>query len=133
MMVPTKTPVILVAEDEPDVAELLRFRLRQHGYSVAVAPDGLAALNAAFETQPDLLVLDLMLPKLHGLEVCRLLKSSPVTRHIPILSLSAMNAPADKLRGFGRGADDYLGKPFEVAELLARMDSLLQRTHAPQH
>jgi DNA-binding response OmpR family regulator len=128
-----KTPLILVAEDEADAAELLRFRLRRHGYQAAVAGDGLAALNVAFETRPDLLILDLMMPKLHGLEVCRLLKSSPVTQHIPILILSALSAPADKLNGFGRGADDYLTKPFEFAELLARVESLLHRSHAHHH
>jgi DNA-binding response OmpR family regulator len=126
-------PLVLVAEDEVDVAELLRFRLRGSGYLTAVANDGLAALNAAFESRPDLVILDLMMSKLHGLEVCRLLKSSPVTRHIPILILSALSAPADKLTGFGRGADDYLTKPFEVAELLARVDSLLHRNHAHHH
>lgn len=132
-MTGTHQPLILVVEDEADVAELLRFRLRGHGYLTAIANDGLAALNVAFETQPDLVILDLMLPKLHGLEVCRLLKSSPVTRRIPILILSALGAPADKLTGFGRGADDYLTKPFAIAELLARVDSLLNRSHAHHH
>jgi DNA-binding response OmpR family regulator len=94
-----------------------------------VATDGLMALNVTFEMHPDLVILDLMMPKLHGLEVCRLLKSSPTTRHIPILILSALSAPSDKLTGFGRGADDYLSKPFEMNELLARVQALLQRCH----
>ena len=119
--------LILVAEDEPDAAELVRFRLRRKGYMATVATDGLMALNVTFEMRPDLVILDLMMPKLHGLEVCRLLKSSPTTRHIPILILSALSAPHDKLTGFGRGADDYMTKPFEIGELLARVDKLLQR------
>jgi len=127
MMDNNKSHLVLVAEDEADMAELLRFQLRQHGYQTAVAPDGLAALNVAFELQPNLIILDLMMPKLHGLEVCRMLKASPITRHIPVLILSALATPADKLKGFGRGADDYLTKPFDVRELVARVKTLLER------
>ena len=81
---------ILIAEDEPDTANLLQFHLQRRGYQTTVASDGLNALNLSFERHPDLVILDLMLPKLHGFEVCRMLKTSPSTRHIPVFMLTAM-------------------------------------------
>jgi DNA-binding response OmpR family regulator len=122
-----KRPVIVIAEDEPDSASLLACRLQRAGAETVMAPDGLAALNEVFERKPDLLILDLMMPGMHGLEVCRLLKTSPVTRHIPVLLLTALASPEDRLRGFGRGADDYVTKPFEMSELVARVFALLRR------
>jgi len=119
--------LIVIAEDEPDAAKLLEFRLRRSGFRTIVAADGLTALNEVFEHKPDLLILDLMLPQMHGFEVCRLLKTSPVTHRIPILVLSALATTEDKLRGFGRGADDYMTKPFEMSELVARVYALLRR------
>jgi len=123
--------LIVIAEDEPDAARLLEFRLQRGGFRTIVASDGLTALNEVFEHRPDLLILDLMLPQMHGFEVCRLLKTSPVTHRIPILVLSALATPEDKLRGFGRGADDYMTKPFEMSELVARVYALLRRGTAP--
>ena len=123
---------ILVAEDEMDAAQLLIFHLQRRGYAVHHAADGRTALNEIFEYRPDLLILDLMLPELHGYEVCRLVKSAPRVRAIPILMLTAMGAIEDKLRGFKLGADDYLTKPYEMKELLARVEVLLRRaTPAP--
>jgi DNA-binding response OmpR family regulator len=119
--------LILIAEDEPDAARLLEFHLRRKGYRTAVAADGLAALNETFDRKPALLLLDLMMPKLHGLQVCRMLKTSPLTRHIPVLMVTALGAPEDKLKGFGQGADDYVTKPYEMTELLARVQALLAR------
>jgi len=119
--------LILIAEDEPDAAALLEFHLRRHGYRTIVADDGLAAMNEAFAHKPDLLLLDLLMPKLHGLQVCRMLKTSPTTRYIPVIILTALGTPEDKLKGFGQGADDYLTKPYEMPELLARVNSLLNR------
>jgi DNA-binding response OmpR family regulator len=121
------TPLILIAEDEADAARLVSYRLQSKGYRTCVAADGLATVNAAFEKHPDLVILDLMMPKLHGFEVCRLLKNSPSTRDVPVLILSAMASMEDKLKGFGRGADDYMTKPFEMPELIARVETLLQR------
>jgi DNA-binding response OmpR family regulator len=123
--------LIIIAEDEPDAAELLEFRLQRSGFRTIVASDGLTALNEVFERKPDLLILDLMLPQMHGFEVCRLLKTSPVTHHIPILLLTALATPEDNLRGFGRGTDDYMTKPFEMSELVARVYALLRRGTAP--
>jgi DNA-binding response OmpR family regulator len=120
-------PVILVVEDEPDAATMLEFQLRRQGYRVRCAADGQEALNAVFESQPDLVVLDLMLPKLDGFEVCRMMKISPHSRHIRVILLTARTAVADKLRAFNLGADDYITKPFSIHELLARVKMLLQR------
>ena len=120
---------ILIAEDEPDTANLLQFHLQRRGYHTTVASDEISALNLTFERQPDLIILDLMLPKLHGFEVCRMLKESPSTRHIPVFVLTAAAASEDKVQGFSLGANDYLTKPFEVAELLARIESLLSPRH----
>ena len=117
---------ILIAEDEPDTALLLQFHLQRRGYHTTIASDGLNALNLTFEHRPDLVILDLMLPKLHGFEVCRMLKTSPSTCHIPIFMLTAMATTENKVQGFNLGANDYMTKPFEVAELLARVESLLR-------
>jgi DNA-binding response OmpR family regulator len=120
-------PLIVIAEDEPDTAKLLTYRLQKAGvHSVAVS-DGISALNAVFEHKPDLVILDLMMPRMDGLEVCRLLKTSPITRRIPVLLLTALATPTDKLKGFGSGADDYVTKPFEMSELIARVFALLRR------
>jgi two-component system phosphate regulon response regulator PhoB len=117
--------LIVVAEDETDAALLLEYHLHRAGYRTVWAADGLTALNAAFERKPALLLLDWMMPKLDGLQVCRLLKSSPITRQIPVVLVTARGMPEDKLKGFGHGADDYLTKPYEMPELLARMARLL--------
>jgi two-component system response regulator RpaA len=126
-MTTRRPPVILIVEDEPDVARLLAYRLRRRNFEAVTAADGQAGLNRALELKPDLIVLDLMLPKFHGLEVCRMLKASPITRDVPVLILTAVAGTADKVRGFACGADDYLTKPFAMAELLARVDTLLWR------
>ena len=123
----SQPPLIIIAEDEPDAAHLVEYRLKRSGLQTMIAPDGLAALNTTMERRPDLLILDLMLPHMHGLEVCRLLKTSPTTRYIPILLLTALASPGNKLKGFGRGADDYMTKPFEMSELVARVFALLLR------
>lgn len=117
---------ILIAEDEPDTANLLQFHLQRRGYQTTVASDGLNALNLSFERHPDLVILDLMLPKLHGFEVCRMLKTSPSTCHIPIFMLTAMASTENKVQGFRLGANEYMTKPFEISELLARIESLLR-------
>jgi DNA-binding response OmpR family regulator len=118
---------ILIAEDELDTANLLQFHLQRRGYQTPVASDGLNALNLSFERHPDLVILDLMLPKLHGFEVCRMLKTSPSTSHIPVFMLTAMASTENKLQGFDLGANEYMTKPFEVSELMARIESLLRR------
>lgn len=118
--------LILIVEDETDMSALLQFHLHRQGYDTVTAADGLEGMNEALHRYPDLIILDLMLPKLHGLQVCRMLKSSPVARHIPVLILSALESRRDKLKGFELGADDYVGKTSDITELLARVDVLLR-------
>ena len=120
-------PLIVVAEDESDAAQLLDYHLRRSGYRPILAADGLAALNESFARRPGLILLDLMMPKLDGFQVCRMLKSSPITQQIPVMMVTAMGTLEDKLRGFGQGADDYVTKPYAMPELLARIHALLLR------
>jgi DNA-binding response OmpR family regulator len=115
---------ILVVEDEEAIAEAVRARLASEGYQVRVAHDGPEALRAAGEARPDLVVLDLMLPGMDGLEVCRELQR---TDWVPILMLTARTEEADKVAGFAVGADDYLTKPFSLRELTARVKAILRR------
>jgi len=116
---------ILIVEDEPAMVRLLRDNLVYEGYQVAVATDGEAALALALAESPDLILLDIMLPKLDGLAVCRRLRERRL--QTPILMLTARNLEQDKVTGLKIGADDYLTKPFSVAELLARTEAILRR------
>src|SRR5207247_10986600 len=111
---------ILIAEDEKQIAKLLKYNLEKNGYSTLVAGDGEAALTTARKAKPDLLILDLMLPKLDGLELCRILRKES---SLPIIMLTAKKEEADKIVGLEMGADDYLTKPFSVRELMARIKS----------
>ena len=131
----TKQKFVLIAEDEADMANLLQFHLQRLKYRTLAVPDGRSALNAVFEQKPDLVVLDLMLPHLHGYEVCRLVKAAPLTHQIPVLILTAMGGNEDMLRGFKMGADDYMIKPFDPYVFLARVNAMLRRaipSPAPQ-
>ncbi|MFQ5463406.1 MAG: response regulator transcription factor [Phycisphaerae bacterium] len=121
-------PRILVAEDEADMAMGLKDNLEFEGYEVFVANDGEAALKTANESSPDLILLDLMMPKIDGLEVCRRIRESGYT--IPILMLTAKTQELDIIKGLEVGADDYITKPFSVRELLARVKAALRRTDA---
>jgi two-component system, OmpR family, response regulator MprA len=115
---------ILVVDDDPMVATTVQRVLRPEGYDVEVAHSGMAALGKARDRRPDLVVLDVMMPDLDGLEVCRQLRADG---DVPILFLTARSGTADRVRGLDTGADDYLVKPFEYAELLARVRALLRR------
>ena len=116
---------ILVAEDQVDIRELIVLNLQQAGYAVTAVADGQAALDSQAERASDLLVLDLMMPRLDGLEVCKALRSRG--RATPILMLTAKSTELDRVLGLELGADDYLTKPFSMAELLARVKALLRR------
>jgi two-component system response regulator MprA len=119
---------ILVVDDDPMVATTIQRVLLPEGYDVDVALGGAAALDRARDRRPDLVVLDLMMPGIDGLEVCRQLRADG---NLPILMLTARSGTADRVRGLDTGADDYLVKPFAYAELLARVRALLRRTPAP--
>ncbi len=118
---------ILVVEDEEDILELLRYNLGKEGYRVSGAGSGEEALNAVQKRPPDLILLDLMLPDLDGLEVCRRLKQDGRTRHLPIIMLTAKGEESDIVTGLELGADDYVTKPFSPRVLLARVRSVLRR------
>ncbi len=118
---------ILVAEDEPDVLSLICTNLQGAGFNVTKAENGLVALNQAKATLPSLIVLDLMLPELSGLEVCKLLKKDPQTSHIPIIMLTAKAEEVDRIVGLELGADDYITKPFSPRELVLRVKSVIRR------
>lgn len=125
-------PRILVVDDEPDVLELVGFNLTKAGFQVLTAGDGAEALRKARETSPNLIVLDVMLPEVDGLEVCKLLRANSKTAAIPILMLTAKAAEVDRVLGLELGADDYLTKPFSPRELLLRIRNLLGRRQAIQ-
>lgn len=121
------TPNILVVEDEDSLATLLQYNLQKEGYSVTMAGDGEEALLLVDEKLPDLIVLDWMLPKLSGIEVCRRLRQRNETRNVPIIMLTARGEETDRIRGLDTGADDYVVKPFSMTELAARIRAVLRR------
>jgi len=118
---------ILVVDDEANITDVLRLGLEHDGYAIEVASNGLEALQSAERARPDLIILDVMLPLLDGLEVCRRLRSSIRTADVPILMLSAKDEVDDRVVGLETGADDYLPKPFVYRELRARVHALLRR------
>jgi two-component system phosphate regulon response regulator PhoB len=119
---------ILIIDDEKDLIELVRYNLEKEGYRLTSACDGESGLAAAVQTMPDIVIVDLMLPGIDGLEVCRRLRSESRTAHIPILMLTAKSTEADRIVGLELGADDYVTKPFSPRELAARIKALLRRT-----
>ena len=121
------TPYILIAEDEQPVSELLQYNLSREGYETGIAKDGEEALVMLKERAPDLLLLDWMLPKVTGIEVCRQARSRTETRNLPIIMLTARTEEADRIRGLDTGADDYITKPFSTTELMARIRAVLRR------
>jgi DNA-binding response OmpR family regulator len=119
------TAKILVVDDEPPIVNMVAYNLRQAGYRVITAGDGEEALALARREQPDLIILDLMLPRLDGLELCRILRREG---DVPIIMLTARDTEVDRVVGLELGADDYVVKPFSVRELLARVKNVLRRT-----
>src|SRR5580765_8002402 len=119
---------IQIVEDSPDIAELIRHYLKRAGYETVVVGSGRDALTKARQSTPDLVVLDIMLPDLDGLQVCQALRGDPATATVPILMLTAKCEEADRVRGLELGADDYVTKPFSPKELVARIAALLRRT-----
>ena len=123
---------ILIVEDDRSLADVLEYNLKQVGYEVALARDGQDGLNRARAKLPDLIVLDLMLPVVDGLEVCRRLRADPTTTGVLILMLTAKAEEVDQVVGFSVGADDYVTKPFSVKVLIERIKALLRRTRPPE-
>src|SRR3989442_2438253 len=123
---------ILIIEDESDVADLLTLNLRKAGFRTSTAADGASGLQKARDDRPDFIVLDLMLPKMSGLEVCKILKSDTATSHTPILMLTARAEEIDRIVGLEFGADDYVTKPFSPREIILRIKAILRRGGAEQ-
>lgn len=124
------TKLVLVVEDEPTLVSAISYNLRRSGFDVVSASDGVAGLQAARREHPDLIVLDLMLPKMDGLEVCRRVRAES---GVPILMLTARAEEGDRVAGLDLGADDYVPKPFGMRELVARVRALLRRSSAGDH
>jgi len=123
-------PRILMVDDEKDIVDLVAYNLEKEGYETLKALDGEKALQLVRTKTPDLVVLDLMLPGIQGLEVCKRIRKDPETASIPIIMLTAKGAEIDKIVGLEVGADDYITKPFSVKELLARIKAVLRRSEA---
>jgi two-component system phosphate regulon response regulator PhoB len=124
----TMKPLVLIVEDEVPLVTLLRYNLEREGFAVAEANDGEEALLRVAEDKPDAVLLDLMLPLVSGLEVCRQLRRMPNTRSVPIIMLTARGEESDRVRGLDSGADDYVVKPFSPSELIARLRSVMRRS-----
>lgn len=123
---------ILVVDDEEDIVELICYNLEKEGFDVLPARDGERALELIRNAGPDLVILDLMLPVIAGLELCRIVRKDPKTAHIPIIMLTAKAEDIDKIVGLEVGADDYITKPFNIRELIARIRAILRRVEKPQ-
>ncbi len=125
---PSDRPNVLIVEDEPAQREVLAYNLEAEGFDIARAENGEEALLLVAEATPDLIILDWMLPNVSGIEVCRQLKTRAETKAIPIIMLSARSEEVDKVRGLETGADDYVVKPYSVAEMMARVRTQLRRS-----
>src|ERR1700690_1950704 len=123
-------PLVLVVEDEAAIATMLRYNLEKQGYRVSEASDGQEALTRIQEQQPDIVLLDWMLPLMSGTEVCRQIRRKAAPRDLPVIMVSARTEDQDAVRGLNTGADDYITKPFNIAALLARTHALLRRSNA---
>ena len=124
----SRQPSLLVVEDEQDLLEVLRFSLTREGFSVRTAENGEDAIRMVRQQRPDLMVLDLMLPTIDGLSVCRALRSQEQTRDVPVVMLTAKGEESDIVKGLEAGADDYVTKPFSPKVLLARINAVLRRS-----
>ncbi len=122
---------ILIIEDDRDIVELVRYNLANEGFQVSAAFDGVSGLAALKKTPPDLLLLDLMLPKMSGLDICREVRKDESLNRLPILMLTARGDEADRVVGLEMGADDYVTKPFSPRELIARVKALIRRAEPP--
>ncbi|HEY8994593.1 MAG TPA: response regulator transcription factor [Lacunisphaera sp.] len=123
---------ILVVDDEPDVTDLVAYHLKAKGFHVETLNDATASISKARSYQPDLIILDIMMPHLSGIQVCRILRADPKLARVPIVFLTAKAEAHDRIEGLESGADDYLSKPFSPKELVLRVESILRRVSAPK-
>lgn len=118
---------ILVVDDEPDVTELLKYKLEQAGYRCEALNDPLLFVSKARDYQPDLMIFDIMMPELSGLQLCRIARSDPLMKDVPIIFLTAKGESEDRVQGLESGADDYVSKPFNIKELMLRVGKIIDR------
>lgn len=123
---------ILIVDDEPDVTELLKYKLEQDGHLCQVVNNPLSFISVAREFNPDLLLLDIMMPELSGLQLCKMVRSDPKMNTIPIIFLTARGEVEDRIKGLESGGDDYISKPFNTKELLLRIGKILNRNHTSE-
>lgn len=128
----SKVKRILVVDDEPDVTELLEYKLAQEDYKVEVLNDPLSFVAKVRDFEPDLMILDIMMPELNGLQLCRIARSDPAMKSIPIIFLTAKGEAEDRVTGLETGADDYISKPFNTKELMLRVGKILHRGEVQQ-
>jgi DNA-binding response OmpR family regulator len=124
---------ILVVDDDAELVELVSFNLKQAGYAIGTASDGVEAIKKARSLEPDLIVLDIMMPELDGFAVCEILRRDSVTASIPIMMLTALSSELGRMAGLGSGASDFLTKPFSPRVLVARIDELLKKAAQMAH
>ena len=132
MLTLIKMPIILVIEDDKDIANLITYHLEKANYKVVIAHDGKEGFSLAKKVLPTLILLDLMLPEIDGLEICRMLKANEDTKNIPIIMVTAKGEEVDNIVGFELGADDYIVKPFSPRELVLRVRAVLRRLSPPK-
>lgn len=118
---------VLVVDDEPDVADLVAYHLKAKGYEVETVNDPAASIGTARSFLPDLLILDIMMPDLNGMQICRIIRADPRLQHVPIVFLTAKTEESDRIAGFETGCDDYICKPFSTKELVLRVQSIFRR------
>ncbi len=131
-MADTRSKRILVIDDEPDVTELVGYQLKAKGYAVELVNDPTQSIAKIRSFQPDLVILDVMMPDISGVQICRMLRADPKTKNVPVVFLTARAEEADRVLGLEVGGDDYICKPFSVKELLLRIQGLLRRVSTPE-
>jgi two-component system phosphate regulon response regulator PhoB len=124
----TKTKKILVVDDEPDVTDLLKYTLKSKGFDVEAINNPMSSVGFARTFLPDLIILDVMMPELNGIQICRMLRADPTLKKVPVIFLTAKAEENDRIQGLESGADDYVSKPFSTKELVLRVQSILRRT-----
>lgn len=129
----TKARKVLIADDEPDILEILKYNLAKEGYDVTTAKDGDEALEKAKQTHPEMVILDIMMPRKNGVEVCEILRAQPAFKETLILFLTALNDEATQIKGLTTGADDYLSKPISPQVFLSKVQSLFRRIKQPEN